>query len=71
MGQDAGAGMRDMRNAGGGMADEGGMTGADASGTAMPTLLTRDQLRAFQARYITGVIRLDLVEFIAAEQPEE
>ena len=75
-GQDGGAGMRGMQNAGrgdpgGGMGDEGGMTGADGGGTAMPTLLTRDQLQAFQDRYITAVIRLDLVEFIAAEQPEE
>lgn len=75
-GMAAGGGMGGMQNAGrdgpgGGMGDEGGMAGGDGgTATAMATLLTRDQLQAFQDRYITAVIRLDLVEFIPAEQPE-
>jgi hypothetical protein len=45
------------------MGMEGGMTGA----APMPVLLTREQLRAFQDRYVTAVLRLDLVEFTTPE----
>lgn len=46
-----------------GMGMDGGMGGA----VAMPVLLTREQLRAFQDGYITAVVRLDLVEFTTPE----
>jgi hypothetical protein len=46
---------------------DGGMGTGMGGAAAMPVLLTREQLLAFQDRYITAVVRLDLVEFTTPE----
>ena len=54
-----------------GMADQGGGMGGTTGALQAAVLLTREQLQAFRDRYVTAVVRLDLVEFVAPEQPEE
>jgi len=57
---------------GGGGMDMGMDGGMGTAGTTMvmPVLLTREQLTAFQDRYITADIRLDLVEFTTPEEQQ-